>query len=380
MEKRAAIPVTPPRANPTVSYWQNPPDALADHRTTPELPSSADTVIIGSGITGAAVAWHLLEAGCPGSSILILEARQACSGATGRNAANISAVHAFARTHRIPGCDSHPCDTIDVIYDPAQWAQAVSAVQAMRKAFSEGEGDAGEVEKVLDIGTGTGIWAMDMADMYPNTTFIGTDISPIQPGWVPPNLFFEHEDMAQPWSFADNSFDFVHMRYLFGAVRDWNQLFQEAYRVCKPGGYIETVESDAMIFAEDGSIAEGSPIEQWGKMFGEAGKKIGRSFLIIGEDVQRKGLEAAGFKDLVQWDFNCPTTPWSKDKKLREIGRFNYAAGNKDLEGEYPSHYCICCLTVYLALLRKQLRDRNVHPVAKLRVIYAQKPSDAPAA
>lgn len=194
-----------------------------------------------------------------------------------------------------------------------------------------------------------------MADMYPKTTFIGTDISPIQPGWVPPNLFFEHEDMAQPWSFADNSFDFVHMRYLFGAVGDWNQLFQEAYRVCKPGGYIETVESDAMIFAEDGSIAEGSPIEQWGKMFGEAGRKIGRSFLVIGEDVQRKGLEAAGFQDLVQWDFNvgflrcplasfvkahlclqCPTTPWSKDKKLREIGRFNYAAGNKDLEGKYP--------------------------------------------
>lgn len=37
-------------------------------------------------------------------------------------------------------------------------------------------------------------------------------------------------------------------------------------------------------------------------------------------------------------------------------------------------------IQVYLALLRKQLRDRNVHPVAKLRVIYAQKPLDALAA
>jgi hypothetical protein len=84
MDERAKIPVSLPHPNPTTSYWQDPPDAIANHRTTPDLPSSADTVIIGSGITGAAVAWNLLQSQNPGS-ILMLEARQACSGATGRN-------------------------------------------------------------------------------------------------------------------------------------------------------------------------------------------------------------------------------------------------------------------------------------------------------
>lgn len=84
MDERARIPVSLPHANPTISYWQDPPDALADHRTTPDLPAAADTVIIGSGITGAAVAWNLLQGQNPGS-IVMLEARQACSGATGRN-------------------------------------------------------------------------------------------------------------------------------------------------------------------------------------------------------------------------------------------------------------------------------------------------------
>lgn len=37
------------------------------------------------------------------------------------------------------------------------------------------------VQKVLDIGTGTGIWAIDFADEHPSATVIGTDISPIQP-------------------------------------------------------------------------------------------------------------------------------------------------------------------------------------------------------
>lgn len=84
MDERAKIPVSLPCDNPTVSYWQDPPDAIADHRTTPDLPPTTDTVVIGSGITGAAVAWNLLQGPNPGS-ILMLEARQACSGATGRN-------------------------------------------------------------------------------------------------------------------------------------------------------------------------------------------------------------------------------------------------------------------------------------------------------
>ena len=37
--------------------------------------------------------------------------------------------------------------------------------------------------KILDIGTGTGIWAIEMGDEYPNTDILGTDLSPIQPSW-----------------------------------------------------------------------------------------------------------------------------------------------------------------------------------------------------
>lgn len=34
---------------------------------------------------------------------------------------------------------------------------------------------------MLDLGTGTGIWAIDFADEYPSANVIGTDLSPIQP-------------------------------------------------------------------------------------------------------------------------------------------------------------------------------------------------------
>ncbi len=41
-----------------------------------------------------------------------------------------------------------------------------------------------KVSRVLDIGCGIGIWAMDFADMHPEATVIATDLSPIQPQWV----------------------------------------------------------------------------------------------------------------------------------------------------------------------------------------------------
>lgn len=52
--------------------------------------------------------------------------------------------------------------------------------------------------KVLDIGTGTGTWAIDMGDEFPEAEIIGTDLSPVQPDLVPPNVRFFVEDSSVP--------------------------------------------------------------------------------------------------------------------------------------------------------------------------------------
>ncbi|KAK7917321.1 hypothetical protein PG985_010929 [Apiospora marii] len=71
----------------SLSYWlqQVRDDELLDHRTTEELPEAADTVIIGSGITGTLVAKYHKQ-NWPDKSVVVVEARDFCSGATGRNA------------------------------------------------------------------------------------------------------------------------------------------------------------------------------------------------------------------------------------------------------------------------------------------------------
>lgn len=70
----------------------------------------------------------------------------------------------------------------------------------------------GEPADVLDIGTGTGIWAKLFAQDHPNSRVIGTDISIIQPSEnMPPNLSFVREDSEDTWIF-DHLFDYIHWR------------------------------------------------------------------------------------------------------------------------------------------------------------------------
>ncbi|RSL66687.1 hypothetical protein CEP53_003282 [Fusarium sp. AF-6] len=78
-----------PSAKPTSSAWQEPPASIATTQSK-TLPLETDIAIIGSGITGTSVAHTLLNH--PRGSqlrVTILEARNACSGATGRNGGHL---------------------------------------------------------------------------------------------------------------------------------------------------------------------------------------------------------------------------------------------------------------------------------------------------
>ena len=79
-----------PHSEPMPSYWLSYASDLAKHRTTETLPKDADVVIIGSGYAGAATAYHMREKDdSKRPSVVILEARDICSGATARNGGHV---------------------------------------------------------------------------------------------------------------------------------------------------------------------------------------------------------------------------------------------------------------------------------------------------
>ncbi|RYP12819.1 hypothetical protein DL765_007139 [Monosporascus sp. GIB2] len=164
---------------------------------------------------------------------------------------------------------------------------------------------------------------------HPGVEVIGTDLSPIQPAWCPPNMTFVIDDAEQEWTFAPNSFDFIHMRYLLGSIQDWPRLFKQAYAALKPGGYIESFESEPDFMSDDGTVKPDSALRRWAALFGEAGRKLNRPFTVLSDDLQRKGMEEAGFIEI-----NAPIGGWPQDPDLQEIGQYAQLALEQDLEGK----------------------------------------------
>ncbi|KAI2466103.1 FAD dependent oxidoreductase [Annulohypoxylon bovei var. microspora] len=80
-----------PVPNPCVSFWQQTTRSFPYLNINKDEPVPAESkyVVIGSGISGALTTYELIQGGVPASDIVILEAREAASGASSRNAGHV---------------------------------------------------------------------------------------------------------------------------------------------------------------------------------------------------------------------------------------------------------------------------------------------------
>ena len=161
--------------------------------------------------------------------------------------------------------------------------------------------------EVLEIGTGTGIWAVEMADMYPSANVIATDLSPIQPTWVPPNLQFEVDDCEEEWGF-DKKFDYIHMRNLSGAIANWPKLIKVCYDHLVPGGWIEISNIEAWCKSDEGALPQDNPAYRWQTDLKDAAESVGRE-IVVGSSMLNR-VKEAGFigalDDEYAVSFVCP--------------------------------------------------------------------------
>ncbi|KAI0170363.1 FAD dependent oxidoreductase [Pestalotiopsis sp. NC0098] len=104
-DTRSGLPVP----NPCLSFWQQTTRSFPylNVNQDEQVPSKSKYVVIGSGISGALTSFELIGAGVPGEDITILEAREAASGASSRNAGHVrpDAFRGFQVYQRVHGKD-----------------------------------------------------------------------------------------------------------------------------------------------------------------------------------------------------------------------------------------------------------------------------------
>ncbi|ORY71059.1 UMTA methyltransferase family protein [Pseudomassariella vexata] len=98
-----------------------------------------------------------------------------------------------------------------------------------------------EPANVLDIGTGTGIWAIEFADKNPTSNVVGTDLSLIRAQDIPPNCEFFRADAEENWIF-DYSFDYIHLRLMNTCFDDPKGMVKKIFDHLQPDGLIEYQE------------------------------------------------------------------------------------------------------------------------------------------
>lgn len=152
---------------------------------------------------------------------------------------------------------------------------------------------------VLDIATGTGIWAIQFAHKHPESTVIGTDISLIQPavGTVPSNVSFVREDSEKDAWIFPKLFDFVFLRIVFSCFDDHRVVMQKAFDNLKPGGWIEFNDFTLEHLSTDGS-GDGTAHARWTELMVQAAQNAGRDFHVAKK--YKQWLLEIGFVDVVE--------------------------------------------------------------------------------
>jgi ubiquinone/menaquinone biosynthesis C-methylase UbiE len=172
---------------------------------------------------------------------------------------------------------------------------------------------------ILDIGTGTGQWAVEMGDEFPDAKVEATDLSPIQPRSVPENVHFFIDDASEDdWALPANHYDYIHTRVLLGCFTDFRDILKKAFHYLKPGGYMESQEILPTGSCDDGTMPADWPFLDWMKYSDEAAMKSGKPLRIAHK--LKRWYEASGFVDVQEKVFKLPLNPWPKDKHLKMLG------------------------------------------------------------
>ncbi|KAF4490810.1 Secondary metabolism regulator LAE1 [Colletotrichum fructicola Nara gc5] len=193
-----------------------------------------------------------------------------------------------------------------------------------------------EVKRVLDVGTGTGVWAVEFGDEHPEAEVLGVDLSAIQPDFLRLTISKNPGHSPSP-------------------CRTGESIYRDATTAWPPS----TLCTDTSPFS--------------------ALEKSGRAFQSI--PALRGMMLDIGFRDVTMTKYKWPTNPWAKDAKHKKIGAWNNENLNAGVEAWAMAPFTRVHgwtrveVQGFLVDVRKDLGDRRIHAYWPIYSLWGRKPT-----
>ncbi|KAG8907423.1 hypothetical protein FRC01_007692 [Tulasnella sp. 417] len=188
--------------------------------------------------------------------------------------------------------------------------------------------DCGKRCGVMDVGTGSGIWAVEMAKEFPSADVVGMDlVYPMTLSETPFNCRFEIGDANLDWGHYAEAFDVVHMRCVTSGIKDFKGLLHNVAQTLRPQGVILLVSPHSKVYSETkenlNEKDEGTPgwcaVAALANAVGLATMERGGATAVVAEHWTRWLAEIPYYTNVGEREIWVPIGPW--EEGLDESGR-----------------------------------------------------------
>jgi len=130
------------------------------------------------------------------------------------------------------------------------------------------------LSRILELGCGSGAWAIQAATQFPDAQILAVDRSPLPNRPLPENLSFQIADLAKELDFGSEKFDLVHARFVLCHVSNGGDALRRISRLVKPGGLLVVEDADNSSFAETAGPASRRFVSVVKQTFDERGADL----------------------------------------------------------------------------------------------------------
>ncbi|KAF8484278.1 S-adenosyl-L-methionine-dependent methyltransferase, partial [Gautieria morchelliformis] len=106
---------------------------------------------------------------------------------------------------------------------------------------------------IMDMGCGSGAWAIQAAEQFPDVDMLAVDITMLPSRPLPPNLRFQILDLTKPCPFGSQLFDIVHARSVFLHLPNFEEVLNSVMQLVKPGGWLLLDDGETVCRDEPGN-------------------------------------------------------------------------------------------------------------------------------